>query len=287
MAREHKRKSYFTVPNAIWQDDLTVEERGIVVGLIGYMCERWATDKLTAKEGARVVLRPGVLAEITGRGTWKSGLVALERALENTSAKVSVKGRLLEGAAGAPGRRSHGSRQALDRRNVIVEWPKVSILQRFDRLSAPQSSSASAEASSSSQVPPKSPATRTPKTSKKAAAKDPKIAIPPLADWPREACESICRERGCTADHLRHAIGRVIEWHTNGETKNARVKRTVALWQRYLLKQEWPYEHFQSGTNGAARGPKETASDRARQIIKDRKRTESDSRFENAKELNS
>lgn len=285
MAREHKRKSYFTVPNAIWQDDLTVEERGIVVGLIGYMCERWATDKLTAEEGARVVLRPGVLAEITGRGTWKSGLAALECALENTSAKVSVKGRLLEGAAGAPGRRSHGSRQALDRRNVVVEWPKVAILQRFDRLSAPQSSSASAEASSSSEIPPKPPAPRTPKTSKK-AAKDPKIAIPPIADWRPETCESICSERGCTPEHLRHAIDRVLEWHTNGETKSARVKRTVALWERYLLKQEWPYERFRTGTNGSARGPKETPTDRHNAKIAARDSDLEKTRFEDAKEIN-
>ena len=64
MPRKHARRSYIRVPSGIWQEDSTPEERGICVGLVAYMVERWARDGLTAEEACTVVLRPGVLAEI-------------------------------------------------------------------------------------------------------------------------------------------------------------------------------------------------------------------------------
>lgn len=205
---------------------MTIEERGIVVGLVGYMCERWATDKLTAEEGAKVVLRPGVLAEITGREKPSYGLARLRQALGKTSARVWQEGG-----------------------NAVVEWPKVATMQRFDRLSAPQSSSASASASAVPPIAPRAPVETKP------PPKPEKIHCPSLAQW--SAAQRAGVSRDFTDPQIDWAIEIVRAWHEDeAASSKARQLRTFprgwAQCVRNAMTRGWGLEGFRA--NGSPLG---------------------------------
>ncbi len=91
-----------------------------------------------------------------------------------------------------------------------------------------------------------------------------KIPIPPLEQWPASVCENICSKRRVPPAHLKHAIDRVANWHEDGASRAARVKRTEPRWHIYLRDQDWPYEGFTG--NGADR-PDPTGNRAAAQAV--------------------
>lgn len=90
------RKHWFKVADSILRDDLTVEQRGILVGLMAYMNSRWARDGLTGDQACRVKLTRGALIDITGRSQVRYAFSALSLLGQSVSISVSLCGEVVE-----------------------------------------------------------------------------------------------------------------------------------------------------------------------------------------------
>ena len=218
MPREHKRRAYIRVPSSIWQEDSTPEERGICVALVGYMVERWARDGLNAADAIKVVLRPGVLAEVTGRERLGAGLARLRQALGTTSARVWQDGR-----------------------NVVVEWPKVAEYQGLSRLDTPLSDTAPAPA------PVTAPAKR--ERAPASPSKASKILCPAYTDWPPERLERLAAKPGAGA--VQAAIARVCEWSSEQD-----MRRTMRGWEATVVRAI--RERWAGNSSGPKRGGRDS-----------------------------
>lgn len=86
------RKHWFRVSDSLTRMPLSNDQLAALIRLMGALNTQWARDGLDADQATEIVLRPGDLAEVTGKGTPTSGRRVLQGLAEVFSISVEARG---------------------------------------------------------------------------------------------------------------------------------------------------------------------------------------------------
>lgn len=210
------RKHWFRVADSILREPISVEQRGMLVGLMAYLNQRWARDGLSPEEACRALASQGALKDITGRSQLVHARSAMRLLSQCVSLSIREVGEFTE-----------------------IYWPKWAEFQRLQ--SEPR---ASTETLDDSAVPPPQDAparrkTQDAKNKTPRAARAPSTLAPEeLAPEDRDAVKA-WRDRKhpeIRDQQLRDAWEQVYLWsHSKGKT----AKRWRMAFMRYL-DDGWP-----------------------------------------------
>jgi hypothetical protein len=114
------RKRWFKVADAILREDWTPETRGIVVGLMAWLHQRWSRDGITAEEAGHALISAADAMLITGD---RRPHIAVQR-LSTLPVHAG-----LSGATASVERTKGGS-------SVRLSWPNFAIFQDLDSRSS-------------------------------------------------------------------------------------------------------------------------------------------------------